>query len=151
MKTIGYRKDGIGFLYIVTFFIGILSFIVGILYCVHHNNFNGRTIIDLLFCIIGGSVMTIVSLFELKCFFSTKPNAICADNEQMSVNGDKFSITDIVDVSYKRAKSRYCRYNYGEVIIYTRYNTYHVKNIADCEYVSKRITKLMYEKKNSKA
>ena len=67
---------------------------------------------------------------ELKCFFSTKPNAICADNEKMSVNGDIFSITDIVDVSYKRAKSRYCRYNYGEVIIYTRFNTYHVKNIA---------------------
>ena len=70
MKTIGHRKDALGFLYIVVFFIGILLFIVGILYCVHHNNFDGRTIIDLLFCFICGPVMTIVSVFELKCFFS---------------------------------------------------------------------------------
>ena len=152
MKTIGYRKEGLAILYIFILILGIGLFIGGCIYfctCLVDISNNVQGIIgSVIFGFVLGPVFTIMSIYEVGTYYSTNEHAICANEEQMSVNGDKFLIKDIVDVSYKQARSRYTTYKYGNITIRTKSKTYYVRNIADCEVVSKEITKLMYEKKN---
>lgn len=147
MKTIGYRKEGVSVLYILTLIIGIAFFIGGI-FLVSLNNKDGLFEI-ILVGFISGLVMIGISIYELASFYSTDERVICVNEDKISVNGNKFLIKDIIDVSYKEARSRYATYKYGKIIIRTKDITYCAKNVANCEMVSKTITKLMYEKKNS--
>lgn len=151
MKTIGYRKEGISSLYILTLILGIALFVGGIIFfckCLADMSNVQVFIGSIILGLILGPVIIGISIYEMVTFYSTNEHVICADEEQISVNGSKFLIKDIIDVSYKEARSRYATYKYGKITIKTKDKTYYAKNVADCEIVSKKITKLVYEKKN---
>ncbi|MBQ8260413.1 MAG: hypothetical protein IJY97_12715 [Clostridia bacterium] len=57
---------------------------------------------------------------------------------------------DIVDVSYRRARGRGITYHWGEITIITHLESFKFDYVADCEDVSKELTRMMYESKQSK-
>lgn len=57
---------------------------------------------------------------------------------------------DIIDVSYRRARGKGITYDWGEVIIITRLESFKFDYVDDCEDVSKELTRMMYESKPSK-
>ena len=141
-KPIGYRKNGIGYVYIFILILGIALFVGGILLVVCDAVYE-----SLMFFLC--SILAVgYSIVEMKEFYSTKPYVITANEEKMKVNDSVFAIKDIVDVSYKNARSRHCIYKYGTITIKTVDYCYTAQFVAECEMVSKKITQLMYEKKS---
>lgn len=141
-KTIGYRKNGIGIVYLFALILGIVLAVSGIFLATNDSLF------ECIMFILGGILVGVFSIIEMIEFYSTKSNVISISDENIKVNDNVFAIKDIIDVSYKKARSRYCTYNYGTITIITVNNRYTAQFVADCEIVSKKITKLMYEKKN---
>ncbi len=144
-KTIGYRKDGIGIAYIFVLILAIVMFGAGCFFPVALKEFDYSIIMFFL----GGLLAGIYSVVQLIEYYSTKPDVITTNGEKMMVNSNVFKISDIVDVSYRKARYRYGEYNHGNITITTKDASYVAQFVANCESVSKEITKLMYEKKNS--
>ena len=146
-RTIGYRKDGIWILYILTFFLGIGLFVAG--FYLFDPSKEARDLIDpIIFCFIGGPFLIVFSIVILIGYFSTRLCAIETDGKILLVNGEKIAFEDITDISYKKARAKNITYRFGSVIVKTRNNIYKARYIDDCESVSKNITKLKYEKKS---
>lgn len=57
---------------------------------------------------------------------------------------------DIIDVSYRRARGKGITYYWGEITIITRLESIEFDYVADCEDVSKELTRMMYESRNAK-
>lgn len=143
MKTIAYRKSGLGALYIFTLLIGVMLVIIEIM--------SG---LKIFFMGIIGLLTIGISVFILTGFFKTPYNAIQL-NENMQLilpNGVTFNIKDISDVSYRKALNKYSRrssssnagYKWGSVTISTCFGSHTVKYLANCEDVAKELTRLMF-------
>ena len=143
-RTIGFRKGGLGFLYIFTLFLGIGMFISGFFLFDPNKEIKDYVF----FSFIGGPMLTLMSVVILIQYFFTSSIAISKDGKMIKVNGKELLLSDITDVSYKKARARNITYNFGSVIVKSKNNNYTARYIAECESVSKEITRLMYEKKN---
>lgn len=140
-KTIGYRKDGIWILYILTFFLGIGLLVAGSCLAITIKENKAYFV-----CFIGGPFLIVFSIVILIGYFSTRLCAIETDGKILLVNGKKIAFEDITDISYKKARAKNITYRFGSVIVKTKDNIYKARYIDDCERVSKNITKLKYEK-----
>jgi hypothetical protein len=58
--------------------------------------------------------------------------------------GVAVKISDIIDVSYKKASAKGIQYKWGAIILTTRTARYKYGYVADCEDVSKMLTDMMY-------
>lgn len=146
-RIIGFRKGGLGFLYIFTLFLGIGMFISGF-FLFDPNKEIKDSFSTVFFCFVGGPMLTLMSVVILIQYFSTSSIAISKDGKMIKVNGKELLLSDITDVSYKKARAKNITYNFGSVIVKSKNTYYTARYIADCESVSKEITRLMYEKKN---
>lgn len=145
MKTIGYRKSGIGIAYIFALIFGVGLIIVGCFIAIASKDMANESVVFLL----GGILVVFYAIIQLIEFHYTKQNVISTDGEKMKINDNEFFIKDIVDVSYRKESYRGGQYNHGDITVKTKDSCYIAQFVADCEAVSKEITKLMYEKKNS--
>ena len=143
-KTIGYKKSGLGIAYIFVLILAVVMFGAGCFFPFALKKFDYSIIMFFL----GGILAGIYSVVQLIEFYSTKPDVISTNGEKMMVNSNVFKISDIVDVSYRKARYRGGEYNHGNITITTKDSSYVAQFVANCESVSKEITKLMYEKKN---
>ena len=146
-RTIGHKRSGIGIAYIFMLVLAVGMFVAGCLFVAASKEFDYSCIMFFL----GGLLAGIYSVVQLIEFYSTKPDVISTNGEKMKVNDNVFNINDIVDVSYRKARYRGGEYNHGNITITTKDSSYVAQFVSNCESVSKEITKLMYEKKNSKA
>ncbi len=138
MKTIGYRKGGLGFLYGIVLLMGVGMLTAGITVMLHPVP------------IVSGALLIVISLIILNGYFKTPYEAIClTDNDTVLElpKGVKINVGDITDVSYKRATAKGIQYKWGSVTVSTLGSSYTVGCIADCEEVAKEITRLKYERK----
>ena len=142
-KTIGYKKGGIGIVYIFALTLGVLLITGGCFLVIAEKEVAGSGMFFL-----GGILVIGVSIVEMIEYYSTKVDVISTDGERMKINDNLFLIKDIVDVSYRRASYKGGQYRYGKIIVKTKDTSYTAQFVAECESVSKEITRLMYEKKN---
>lgn len=137
MRVIAERKSGLLFLYGFCLFCGLFAIVVGFIY---------KDIDTEMF--ITGILLTIISLILVIRIASTPKNIIVYDTEDNNLIINKktvISIKNLFDVSYKRASAKAIQYRWGTVIIN---KTIKCRYVSECEEVSKRLTHLMYTKKN---
>ncbi len=128
MTVIAYRKSGLAALYMFTLVLSIILIVIGLTK-------------DKLF-ILAGVLTGAISLYVLIGYFRTPKEAIrLADEMTLELpHGNRVKLSDVYDVSYKRASARGIQYKWGDVILSTKYGTFKVKYVAECEAVSKDIT-----------
>ena len=133
-KTIAYKKQSAGILYIVITFVGIGVLVAGV--ASHHTI---ATLMGVLIAILGG-------VFAVQ--FCSLPSRIIVltDNETLLLpKGKSVPLGTIHDVSYSRASARGIQYSWGSVTISTYSDTYKYGFVANCEDVAKELTRLMYD------
>ncbi len=131
MNVIGYRKGGIAFLYIVC-----LLLTVPLSVAIYLNTS--------WFVIFFPIALAAICIYVLIGYFKTPHEAIIQvddDTIEMPKVGS-FKIADITSVSYNRARAKNTRYKWGSVTVNTRYASYKVGYIADCEEVADEIIRL---------
>ena len=131
--TIGKRKNGIEIIYWVILAAGLGIFVLSK---------------RLYVMAILGVFMIIVAIFILSQYSKTPKEAIklCSDGN-LIFKQNKILISNITDVSYRRAKARRGTYTFGKIIVSVGEKNYEVNFIDDCEAVSKEITRIVYDYK----
>lgn len=137
MKTLAKKSVGVGALYAV-------CLIIGIAFCI-----SSFSIIYMLFF---GIPLVAVSLYIVIEYFLTpmEPIKLNNENELVLPKGVIIPLSDINDVSYRRASARGIQYKWGTVKIISLKGTFKFRYLENCEEVCKEITKLMYESKAQK-
>lgn len=136
MKVVACKKKGVGVMYFICAFLGVIFLIFGL------------TTVNVPPIIFGAIITLVCSYVFLQYLFT--PECIIAIDEENDLHlpkGVKVNIKDVLDVSYKRASGRGIQYKWGTVILTTGLNTYEYDYIADCENVAKMLTDLMYKAK----
>lgn len=135
--TIAHKKHSAGILYIVLAIIGIVAIVFGFV--------RDETPIA-----IFGAVLTLSAGILSVQYLSMPSNIIVLteDNTLMLPRGVKITTASITDVSYRRASAKSIQYRWGSVTLSTSCGKYKLRFVADCEEVSKQITKLMYTYNN---
>lgn len=80
------------------------------------------------------------------------PNAIISltENHQLLLpKGVTIPLETLIDVSYKRAQAKGYQYKWGKIVLQTRDHTYKFDFVADCEAVTKHLTRQMYAAKHT--
>lgn len=133
--VIAERKSGLGFMYCA-------YIVLGILLPLSSANAKGAEF----FMIVFGAIIMILGAVNAVKYFRI-PRVIISMDETGTLylpHGVTVAPADITDVSYRPARSKHSTLKWGEVIISTRYGTYKLDFVAECEDVSKALTKLMY-------
>ncbi len=138
MKIIAYRKGGLGFLYTITLLVGLAAVSAGIMLMAHPAP------------IICGGLLVVISAVILFGYFRTPCEAIVLiDKDTLELPGGvNVKLSDISDVSYRRASAKGVQYKWGKVIISTPSGSYKINYLADCEETAKELTQLMYDAKH---
>lgn len=137
MEVIAYRKKGIWLMYAFTFLLGLCFLLIPA------DNF-----IEILFSALFSLTFITVSLIVLIMYFSTPQEAIFYNEYEQAIylkKGVKMQLSEIEDLSYRRASARGIQYKWGTIIIRTQHKKYKIMFIAQCEDVCKTLTKLKYE------
>lgn len=144
LSVIAERKEGIGGIYIFTTAISIVLTVLGIAM------FAVETVLAIVI-ITGGVALVGVSIYTINDYKNTPKIAITYNDEYSTiyVKNQAIRLTDIVDVSYRKAASRYYQYEWGSITVKTNSNTFKVNYIENCEQVEKALTKLVYEHRES--
>ena len=138
MEIIASKKAAILPLYIFVAAIGILFLSIGIA-------------MGEFYYIGAGALIFIVGIAIIVdfCRFPMTLVALGRDGMIYLPKGEAVKPSEITDVSYRRASARAIQYKWGTVIITTYSDTYKLRYTEDCESVSKRLTELMYESKQT--
>jgi hypothetical protein len=138
MEIIASKKGSILPLYIFVAAIGILFLCIGIA-------------IGEFYYIGAGALIFIVGMAITLDFCRFPMTLITLGSDGMLYLPRSVTVNprEITDVSYRRASARSIQYKWGTVIITTYSDTYKLRYTADCESVSKRLTELMYESKQT--
>lgn len=137
MEVIAYRKKGIWLMYAFTFFLGLCVPLIPV-------NDPFYMILTALFSLTFISV----SLIVLIMYFTTPQEAIFYNEYEKAIylkKGVKMQLSEIEDLSYRRASARGFQYKWGTIIIRAQHKKYKIRFIAQCEDVCKTLTKLKYE------
>ena len=137
MEVIAYRKKGIWLMYAFTFLLGLCFLLIPA------DNF-----IEILFSALFSLTFITVSLIVLIMYFTTPQEAIFYNEYEQAIylkKGVKLELSEIEDISYRRASARGIQYKWGTIIIRAQHKKYKIMFIAQCEDVCKTLTKLKYE------
>ena len=137
MEVIAYRKKGIWLMYAFTFLLGLCFLLIPA------DNF-----IEILFSTLFSLTFISVSLIVLIMYFTTPQEAIFYNEYEQAIylkKGVKLELSEIEDLSYRRASARGIQYKWGTIIIRSQHKKYKIMFIAQCEDVCKTLTKLKYE------
>ena len=140
MTVIAKKSEGLGFLYCLTAFVGLVLIGSGVFY-----ETNSTSLLTAVF----GLVVLAISVYQVVKYFRTPAEIVTIDNQGVLhlPNGVTLDPLDLVDVSYKRARGKGFQYKWGEIILSTRIDTYKFNFVDDCEQTAKELTRLMYESK----
>lgn len=137
-KVIARKSHSAGMLYIVVTAIGIIMLVSGLS--------AGQVAIwpiGVLLCAVGGAYA--VRYLLLPCNV-----IILSDDVLVLPRNTTFPLTDVTDVSYKKATARGLQYSWGAITVSTHLRSYRFNFICECEAVSKELTQLVFEAKNKK-
>lgn len=95
---------------------------------------------------IVGVAVFIVSIGIIIDYSRIPLNVIMLDeNGELHLpHGKIINVSEISDISYRRASSKGWQYKWGTVTITTYHRTFKYRYIAECETVAKRLTELMH-------
>ena len=140
MKVIAKRKEGLDWLYAI---VGIICAILFVL-CLKTTNEPFPALL-----------LLVVSIFSIYTFISYKnmPKDIISVDEmtgQIYLHPDDITVfaSNLVDISYDKARSRSIQYRWGTLILETGIEKFEYKYVADVENVAKELTRIMYLHKN---
>lgn len=104
-----------------------------------------------LYWLIIGIAISLVSLIILIDYIKIPmtPFYINSDDKLVLPKNIVLSMSDILDVSYRRASARGLQYRWGTITVYSTRGTYKYRYISECETVAKCILKLVCEKKKN--
>ena len=143
MMVVAKKKGGLLLLYGIILLFGLV-----IIVAAFTKKFEAHYLISILFAIV------IIALFSYNIVkYLRVPNEIITvDNKGILHLPKNLTLDpkDIVDVSYRRARGRGITYHWGEITIITHLESFKFDYVADCEDVSKELTRMMYESKQSK-
>lgn len=136
--VIAKKKEGILLLYFFVAFAGLFLIAIGIA--------------ESVLLIILGIFMAAIAGYTIVRYLRTPHTIITVDNKGILHLPKDVTLDpkDIIDVSYRRARGKSVTYEWGEVIIITHLESFRFDYVADCEDVSKELTRMMYESKRSK-
>lgn len=135
MEVIARRKEGVGLMYLLCTFLGLIFVGMGIAFGV-----------DGILLTVMGAVLGGISGY-LTVSYLTLPSAIIiydGSNTLTLPKEVKLNIKDVIDVSYRRAHGRGISYKWGSVTIKTHIGKYKYGFVAECEDVAKQLTEMMY-------
>lgn len=138
MKVIAEKKAIMGFIYLIAAVVCLVITILSIEYPESDsNNYKGAAIMLL-------SIPLILALYlSFKCFSLPKELITLNENNELVLPDDVvIKVSDIVKVTFKRARARGRYYKYGTLKIQTLNNTYKVSFVRDVETVSQAILTL---------
>lgn len=142
MTVIAKKEEGLLLGYVFSLFAGLMCVAIGF------TRFKAVNI----FVIIIGIFLGIISCISVVKYLRVPNEIISADNKGMLYFPKEVTLNtkDIIDVSYRCARGKSVTYDWGEVIIITHIESFKFDYVADCESVSKELTRMMYESKQSK-
>lgn len=138
MEIIAHKKRGIGLMYAFTLLLSLFMF----LYAVFSRDNPALIIIYL-----GALTIAVISLVIVIQYIKTPNEAIIYDESKNEIRLPSdviIQVSDIVDLSYRRASAKGIQYKWGSVVIKTITNRYIVRYLANCEAVCKRLIELKY-------
>ena len=137
LNVIATKREGVGTMYLVctvaSIFITVLGFAMLLVPTI----------------LLGVVMMITCGYFYLEC--KKIPDVVISVDENNTLYlpmGVTVSISDVIDVSYRRASARSIQYKWGSVTIRTKNGmVYKYGYIAECEEVAKRLTDMVYQAK----
>lgn len=134
MKVLATKSTKIGGLYVFCLVMGIIVSIIGFYY---------------IYIMFVGILLTIVSLVIVIDYFLTAKTPIMLNDKNQLIlsNGIILELSDIQDVSYRRASGRGIQYKWGTVKIFSTKGKFKYRYLENCEEVAKTILKLVYQAK----
>ena len=143
MMVVAKKKSGLLLLYGIILLFGLV-----IIVAAFTKEFETHYLIAILFAIV------IIALFSYNIVkYLRVPNEIITvDNKGMLHLPKDVTLDpkDIIDVSYRCARGKGITYHWGEITIITHLESFKFDYVDDCEDVSKELTRMMYESKQSK-
>lgn len=140
--VIAKKEEGLLLGYVFSLFAGLMCVCIGV------TRFKAVNI----FVIIVGVFLGVISCISIFKYLRVPNEIITADNKGTLYFPKEVTLDtkDIIDVSYRRARGKSVTYDWGEVIILTHTESFRFDYVADCESVSKELTRMMYESKKEK-
>ena len=137
------KKEGLLPLYGVTLLFGLVIIVAA---CT--KEFEAHYLIPILFALL---IIAIIS-YNIVRYVQLPYEIITVDNKGMLhlPKGVTLDPKDIIDVSYRCARAKSFTYDWGEVIIITHIESFKFDYVDNCEDVSKELTRMMYESKQTK-
>lgn len=126
----------------------MLLFGLVIIFAAFTKEFKAHYLIPILLAI----VIIAVFSYNIVKYLRLPYEIITVDNKGMLhlPKGVTLDPKDIVDVSYRCARGKGITYYWGEITIITHLESFKFDYVDDCEEVSKELTRMMYESKQSK-
>ena len=143
MMVVAKKKSGLLLLYGIILLFGLV-----IIVAAFTKEFEAHYLIPILFAL----VIIVLITYNIVKYLRVPYEIITVDNKGMLHLPKDVTLDpkDIVDVSYRRARGRGITYNWGEITIITHLESFKFDYVDDCEDVSKELTRMMYESKQSK-
>ncbi|MBE6925618.1 MAG: hypothetical protein E7461_02130 [Ruminococcaceae bacterium] len=141
-RTIVYKKQSIGVLNGIMMVVGLGMLIASFV-------LNGAVLDFLDKMQMFGAIAAIVGLVETIRYLLVPVSIIVLeDNNTLCLpKGIRIPLTDVYDVSYRRASARGLQYYWGSITLSTSQGRYKYDFVEDCESASKYLTKLVYDAK----
>jgi hypothetical protein len=140
---IAHKCHSAGIVYVLATFlcVGILASVLGS---------DVPTSLSIYYLLIG-AIPTVLSAIYAIRYLSLPSDIIVLTEDNMLILPKNVAVplNTVVDVSYKRAQAKGIQYKWGKIILQTRDHTYKFDFVADCEDVSKHLTRQMYAAKHT--
>lgn len=96
-----------------------------------------------------GILLALISLGIVIDYFHTSKTPIMLNDKNQLIlpKGMILELSDIKDVSYRRASARCIQYKWGTVKIFSTKGEFRFRYLENCEEVAKTILKLVYQVK----
>ncbi|MBQ3489425.1 MAG: hypothetical protein IJA86_02420 [Clostridia bacterium] len=131
-KTIAYKKQSIGILYIILTVFGAIFSISAI------------TEKDMPLILIGALLLIISMVLSIQFLLLPSDIIILSDDDTLILpRGVTVPLDCVSEVSFKRASAKGLRYRWGSITIFTYSDTYKFGFVADCENVAIQLNKLI--------
>ena len=104
-----------------------------------------------LYYLLIGAIPTVLSAVYAIRYLSLPSDIIVLTEDNMLLLPKSVTVplNTVVDVSYKRAQAKGIQYKWGKIVLQTRDHTYKFDFVANCEDVSKHLTRQMYAAKHT--
>lgn len=96
-------------------------------------------------------ILLVTDGITLYFYLKTPPDAIILNfNKSISLPGYDVTLamSEVTDISYRRASAKGIQYKWGKVIIKTQSKKYVVNYLSECENVAKQLTEEMFQYRN---